>query len=266
MIIGKELIKRGWIVGIVPARSGSKGVVDKNIKVLGGHPLLSWSIKAAQCSTLIQEVLVTSDSPTYLSQADNDAADFLLLRPVEIAQDHSTDTEYIEHALNFFAQRGAVPEYLVQLRPTSPVRNPSVIDRALELFLKHVKNGGATSLRSVHEMPESAYKSFERSADGRLKPVGVSMTGKSQDFEISNQPRQTFPLTYSGNGYVDIVLVEQFLDTGLIYGDNVLGFETEPVLEVDSAFELNLLIALVNQHPELEQRLFSDKPEEHFFE
>ncbi len=152
-------ISKPNIISIIPARGGSKGVPKKNIRVLNGFPLIAYSIKASQHSKLISRTVVSTDSEEIASVARKYGAEVPFLRPVEISNDQSSDYEFIAHALEWFGKNdGSVPDYLVHLRPTTPTRDVSIVDAAISLFLDREDS---TALRSVHEMPESAYKCFE---------------------------------------------------------------------------------------------------------
>ncbi|MDO9219316.1 MAG: acylneuraminate cytidylyltransferase family protein, partial [Lacisediminimonas sp.] len=94
------------IVALIPARAGSKGVPHKNIKPLGGRPLIEWSIKACLKSRLIDRVIVSTDSPEYAELAIKLGAEAPFLRPAEISADRSTDYDFIVHALDWLAANG----------------------------------------------------------------------------------------------------------------------------------------------------------------
>jgi len=157
------------ICAIIPARAGSKGVLNKNIKNLGGHSLLEWSINACKKSRFIDQIIVSTDSQNYAEHSLSIGAEVPFLRPKEISQDYSTDYEFISHAIDWFKENQNVPTYLIHIRPTTPIRDPELMDKAIDLF---IRNETATSLRSVHKMSESAYKSFEISSNGFLKLLG----------------------------------------------------------------------------------------------
>ena len=125
-------------------------------------------------------------------------------------------------------------DLIVHLRPTTPLRCPEVIDRAITSFLNVPE---ATALRSVHRMSESAYKCFERGHDQRLMLLG----NNSYDVDSANAARQSFPDTFTANGYVDILSVENIKKTNLLHGSYVIGFETENTIEVDTKDDLDLL-------------------------
>jgi N-acylneuraminate cytidylyltransferase len=110
-----------------------------------------------------------------------------------------------------------------------------------------------TSLRSVHEMSESAYKTFEVSDQGLLKPI-ASVT----DGEKANLPRQAFPKTYQANGYVDVLNPEFILKEHKLHGDKIFAFKTPVVTEVDSPSDLEYLNWEVQQNKELVKLVFGD--------
>ena len=238
------------ILALIPARAGSKGIPDKNLRQLGNHPLLAWSIKACSMSKLINRIVVSTDSGEYASIAKNYGAEVPFLRPAEISRDQSSDLEFIRHALEFLGEEDSyLPDYIIHIRPTTPIRIPENIDLAIEKF--STSTGNFTSLRSVHEMSESAYKTFEIE-DGQL----VSAFFKQQDLEASNQPRQSMPKTYSPNGYVDIVVPSLVSSHSKIHGDKVFPYLTEQVIEVDTVWDFQMLEMQIQQAPELEIRLF----------
>ena len=149
--------------------------------------------------------------------------------------------------------RGAIagrePDLIVLLRPSSPLRRPEVIDEAVETFRT---TSGATSLLSLHEMSETAYKTFEVT-DGLLRPVG----SPTRTVDDANAPRQHFPSTFEANGYVDVLSTDLIRSTGLLYGDRVVPYMTETVLEIDTLSDVGYLEYLVKQDPDLVERLFS---------
>ena len=223
----------GKIVSIIPARAGSVGVAGKNVKLLNGEPLIAYSIKASLRTELISRTIVSTDSEDIARIARRFGAEAPFLRPKAISGDNSTDYEFFLHAIEWFEKNeGFVPEYFVHLRPTTPLRDPGVIDRAIELF---INNQSATSLRSVHEMSESAYKCFEID-DNKLKTIGAN----SFELDTANNARQSFPTTYSANGYVDIIRRNLVADQK-IHGNWVMPFITNVVVEVDTMDDFMLL-------------------------
>ena len=238
------------VVALIPARSGSKGVPHKNIKSLGGHPLIEWSIKACLKSRLIDRVIVSTDSQEYADLSIKLGAEVPFLRPAEIAGDRSTDFDFVLHALDWFASNGGEPEFLVHMRPTTPYRAPELIDQAIEVFRGESQ---ATALRSVHEMSESAYKTFEIAPAGQLKRLGADNIA----LDAANNARQQFPATYQANGYVDVLTSRFVRSHGLIHGDWVMPFITPAVVEVDTEEDFVHLEFLLDRNPEIAHQLFT---------
>ena len=236
-------------IAIIPARSGSKGVPDKNIKSLGGRPLIAYSIQAGLMAENIDRVIVSTDSENYAAIAKEYGAEVPFLRPVEISTDFSTDYEFIRHALDWLkASEGKIPEYIVHLRPSTPLRDPAVVAAAVEAFRKDKE---ATALRSVHEMSESAYKCFCIES-GHLVDLVIGST----NLEGANNARQSYPKTYHGNGYVDVLRSEFVLEHGKIHGDRVMAYVTDVIHEVDSETDFDYIAYQIARDQTLVDRLF----------
>lgn len=154
------------------------------------------------------------------------------------------------HALDWLNQNGKEPDYIVHIRPTTPLRFPDVIDRAIYKFLQ---NPIASSLRSVHEMSESAYKTFEISKEENLMQV---YTGDCC-LDSSNNARQKFPKTYIANGYVDVLSVKFIRKNKLLHGNKVLSFITENTTEVDNQDDFDFLEFQLNKNPIFFKKVFS---------
>ena len=239
----------GDVVALIPARSGSKGVSDKNVRLVGGRPLIHWSVAAATRATMVDRVIVSTDSKRYAELALDAGAEVPFLRPAELATDESQDLEFIVHALDWLSAHGGEPERIVHLRPTTPFRDPQTIDAAIQTFLN---NKGATALRSVHEMSTTAYKSMEITTDGLLRQVGARGT----DLDRANDPRQSFPKTFQANGYVDVLTTAFIRSSGLLHGDRVLPFLTPLTLEIDSIDDFDLIEYHLNRNPSLTDQVF----------
>ena len=221
------------LVVIIPARSGSKGLSDKNIKLLAGHPLLSYSIAAAKLSN-INPILVSTDSDEYADIAKYYGASVPFIRPKEISADKSTDFEFMKHAMEWYKKNHSkLPNYWLHLRPTTPLRDPLVINKAIELI---TKNPLATSLRSGHEVPESPFKWFMKDRDGFFKGLEKNLTP-----ELVNKPRQKFPKMYNPDGYIDVVKSSHVLNNNTLHGDKMLVFVTPRCTEVDTKEDFDYL-------------------------
>lgn len=240
------------IIALIPARAGSKGVSNKNIRPLGGHPLIGWSIAACVDSKYIDEVIVSTDSIEYAEIANSYGAKTPFLRPSELSGDRSTDIEFVIHALEWLASHSTLPEYVVHIRPTTPFRSVEIIDTAIDIFLN---SENKTALRSVQLMSESAYKTFEISDEGLLRRLGSIST----DLDTANNARQEFPATYIANGYVDVLSTSFILKNNLLHGNKVLPFITPRVNEVDTEEDFNALEIELISKPHLVNNLFLNK-------
>jgi CMP-N,N'-diacetyllegionaminic acid synthase len=238
------------IIAIIPARAGSKGVKDKNIKPLCGHPLIAYSIMAARRSQYIDQVIVSTDSQEYIAVAKKYGALAPFLRPVNISTDDASDLAVMLHFLDWCKKNNIkLPDYIVHLRPTTPLRDPALIDEAIATIkAKHEK---CTTLRSVHEMSETAYKCFELE-DLYLKQVGNG----SFDIEKANEARQSFPKTYHANGYVDILKTDFMLQHNKIHGDKALAYLTPNSAEIDIEDDFAYLQFQIERNQKLVNNLF----------
>lgn len=236
-------------IAIIPARSGSKGVSDKNIKLLSGKPLLAFSIATAKLASNIDRVILLTDSEDYANIALQYGAEVPFLRPAEISGDASTDYDFIKHALDWFLENeGKQPEYLVHLRPTTPLRDTHYIELAIDAIKA---DNNATALRSVHEMSESAYKAFEIEGE-YIKCVGSG----SFSLDAANDPRQRFRKTYQGNGYVDVIVSSYVMETRKLHGDHVLAYITPYISEIDTEEDFKYIEYQAASNPSIVSNIF----------
>ncbi|MBU1085635.1 MAG: acylneuraminate cytidylyltransferase family protein [Candidatus Beckwithbacteria bacterium] len=140
------------ILAIVPARSGSKSVKDKNIKLLNGLPLMAYSIKAAKACRQIDKIVVSSDSQEYLNLAQDYGAE-VILRPKELAGDDAPMLPVLQHAVREVEKQGDGVEVAVLLDPTSPLRLVSDIEKCLE----ELKKSETKSVVTVTEVEHNPY-------------------------------------------------------------------------------------------------------------
>ena len=217
-------------VTIIPARSGSKSIPDKNILRLGKYPLIAYSIAAAKLSKYSSRVIVSTDSEKYASIAKDFGAEVPFIRPLNFSGDKSVDRDFLVHAMQWFLENESnLPEIWIHLRPTTPLRNPEIMDRAIDYFLE---NPEATSLRSAHKAPESPMKWFIKEKNYFKGFV---------DSQISNLPKEMFKETYIPNGYIDIVKSSNVMKNFNIHGNKILAFSTPVVNEVDSIEEFEYI-------------------------
>jgi CMP-N,N'-diacetyllegionaminic acid synthase len=228
--VDKAFFVMNNVIAIIPARSGSKSIVDKNIKLLSGHPLIAYSIAAAKLSKKIDRVIISTNSETYAQIAKNYGAEVPFIRPNIFSTDESTDRDFLVHAMNWLNENeGSLPEYWVHLRPTTPLREVKVLDNAIDLI--HNENG-SSSLRSAHKAPESPLKWLVK--NGKYY-IGML---ENEDY---NLPKEAFDQFYIPDGYVDIVRASFMMKNEKIHGDKMIGFESPVCSEVDSPEEFSYI-------------------------
>lgn len=140
------------------------------------------------------------------------------------------------------------PDYLIHLRPVVPLRDPKVIDAGIDAF---INNAEATSLRSAHEMSETAYKKFEIKND-YFKAMGSN----SFELDAMNDPRQNFPKTYDPNGYVDVLKTSFIVKNNRMHGNRVMPFITPKSYEVDTEEDFEFLEWKINKDDTIVKTLF----------
>ncbi len=221
-------------VGLIPARSGSKGVRNKNIRLLNGKPLIAYTIEAALASKLFDRVIVSTDSELIAEIARNYGAEAPFLRPGEISKDSTPDLPVIQHLIEWLKNNeGYISDYLVYLRPTSPFKTGKIIDKALH---KIMSSESHTGLRSVTPS-EGVYHPYwmYKEVDGKLKSFidGINIEDYYQ--------RQLLPPCFRLNGVVDIVKVEN-LKKNMLYGDCIAYYELteQQSFDIDNEFDFRL--------------------------
>jgi len=223
------------ILCIIPARSGSKGIKNKNIMDYNGKPLLAWSIEQAQKCDYKMRIIVSTDSQEYANIALTYGAEVPFLRPHEISTDLSNDFEFINHCVNWLKiNENYKCDIILQLRPTSPRRKIEDINKALKLFIENRDN--FHSLRSVIPFEKSPYKMY-KVVNNNLLPLFKSI---DNIYEPYNEARQILPQCYLHNGYIDI-LNTSILNENTISGKNILPFimEQNDNLDIDVISDLS---------------------------
>ena len=206
------------IVAIIPARSGSKGIIHKNIQLYKNKPLIAHSIEIALQSKYINEVYVSTDSNEYKNISIQYGAK-VIIRPKEIAHDLSPDIDVFQHFLeNMNINNNIIPDIIIHLRPTYPNRSLDLLNKSIETFIE--KYNDYDSLRSVIKIDKTPYKMYFIH-ENILTPFIVN-----HEFLIEpyNQARQYFPETYLHNGCIDIVKTSCILEKKLLSGCKIYPF------------------------------------------
>lgn len=186
------MIENNTILGIIPARGGSKRLPNKNIRILGGKPLIAYTIRAANGSAYLDEVLVSTDDPEIAKVSASEGAHVPFVRPDKLAQDDSATIDVIFHALSFYSERGLSFDYVALLQPTSPLRGSREIDEAIEFMISQK----ADAVVSVTEMEHSPLWA-------NTLPSDLSMAGFLRE-DVINKRSQDLPKHYRLNGAIYI--------------------------------------------------------------
>ncbi len=207
-------------VALIPARSGSKRVADKNIRPFMNHPLIAYTIASALQSGIFSAVVVSTDSEHYAAIARKYGAETPFLRPLELAGDLSPDIDWIEHALMQLRKGGREFDCFSILRPTSPFRQPETIRRAWQQF---TLEEGVDSLRAVEKCREHPGKMWVVSGR-RMLPL---LPFGSTQAPWHSTPYQALPEIYVQNASLEIAWTRVVFNGGTIAGNVVVPFFTE---------------------------------------
>jgi len=187
---------------VIPARGGSKGIPHKNIKPLGGKPLIYYSIDVARQFTTDENICVTTDDAEIISVVEQHGLIVPFVRPAELATDTCGSSEVIQHAYQFFADKGIQYDAIVLLQPTSPFRKVEFIKEAVALYDESIDM--VTSVRPAACNPY--YDGFEENAEGLLK---IS----KGDGTIAR--RQEAPKVWQQNGSIYVINPKSLLEKGM---------------------------------------------------
>lgn len=213
------------VLAVIPARGGSKSIPGKNIKLLGGHPLIAYSIAAGRQASLVGRLVVSTDDPEIARIARELGAEVPFLRPPGLAGDRVADLPVFEHALKTLTEGpGEPPDIIVNLRPTSPFRPPGAVDRAIAAL---AEDPAADSVRSVAPPAQNPYKMW------RLQGRWLEPLLKAGIREPYNAPRQSLPEVLWQTGQIDAFKRTTILEKGSLTGDKVLPLHMDPALAVD---------------------------------
>ena len=215
------------VLAIVPARGGSKGLPSKNVRPLGGHPLIAYSVASGLAAKTIDRVIVSTDSERIAEIACSYGAEAPFLRPEELASDTAPDLPLFEHALGWLREHeGYEPSIVVQIRPTSPFRPQGFVDEAVRLLQS---DANADSVRAVTHPKQHPSKMWTRDEGEYLRPLL-----ESSHPEPYNLPRQLLPEVFWQTGHVDVIRTDTILKKDSLTGDSVRS------IFVDSAFVVDI--------------------------
>ena len=216
------------VVAMIPARSGSKRVPGKNIRRLGDHPLIAYTIAPALASGVFRDVIVSTDSEEVAAVARHYGAEVPFLRPAALAGDKSPDIEWVEHLLGALRDAGREYDGFSLLRPTSPMRSAATIQRAWREFCGE---SGVDSLRAVEKVRQHPGKMWV--VRGRRMVPLLPYGPEEQPWHSSQY--QSLPVVHVQNASLEIAWTRVVFDQRTIAGNVVMPFLTEG----DEGFDIN---------------------------
>lgn len=220
-------------IAIITARSGSKGLPDKNIKILNGKPLIYYSIDAAKKSGMFDEIMVSTDSEYYAAIAKSCGASVPFLRSEKMSGDQASSWDTVREVLEEYKKLGQEFDTVALLQPTSPLRQAWHIKEGYEML--HAKQ--ANAIVGVAPMEHSPLWSNVLPADNSMKNFFRE--------EICNKPRQELEQYYRVNGALYIVRVRILFDNGNIYEDGCYAYKMESQYSVDIDSDVDFKIAQI---------------------
>lgn len=219
------------MLAIIPARSGSKGLKDKNIKEMCGKPLIAHTIEAAKQSGIFDCIHVSTDSERYADIARNYGADVPFLRTQELSSDKASSWDTAGYVLKEYRKQGRIYNTFMMLQPTTPLRRVADIKGAYDLFVKKK----AKSVISVCETDHSPLYTDVIAEDGNMKGFVKK--------EYRDLPRQVLPVYYRVNGAVYLMKKEVLSNIGELYDHECYAYIMDKMYSVDIDDELDFIIA-----------------------
>lgn len=214
------------VLAVIPARSGSKSVIDKNIRLINGKPMIAYSIEHGLKSPSIDRVIVSTDSEIYAAIAKQYGAEVPFIRPAEYATDTALDLDVFKHALSYLKEsENYVPDIVVQLRPTYPIRKIQDIENMIK-YLK--ENPEVDSVRCIAPANEIPYKMWFMDENNILSPVMKEIP------ECYNMPRQQLPKVYYQNACIDVFRTSVVTQKNSMTGNVIAGYMMEENYDIDT--------------------------------
>tara|TARA_Y100000310_G_scaffold316318_1_gene367881 strand:- start:16677 stop:17933 length:1257 start_codon:yes stop_codon:yes gene_type:complete len=224
--------KKPIIVSIIPARGGSKGIINKNIREICNKPLIAYSIEASNKASLVDYTFVSTENSEIAEIAKRYGAE-IINRPIELSEDHVPDLPVLKHAIEYLEIKGIFPDILVWLRPPNLFRSCSDINNTIQKML----DTNADTVRTVHLVKESPYWMQIIDEEKILKPF-------IEGGEIKYYQRQLLPKVYKASGIVDVTKRDVVMKQGKLFSKEnhrALVIDRAQVVDLDN--EDDLLVA-----------------------
>ena len=239
-------MKKENIVGIIPARGGSVGVPLKNIRKLGGNPLIHYTIKSALESKVLDRVIVSTDHKDIARVSESLGAEVPFVRPADISEDVETEL-VLQHAVNFMEDEGMKIDGVVLLQPTSPFRTSETIKKCVEAFKAKKDADSVVTVNNIEGFRPEWMLSVD--ADKRITPYATP-------FDLNGKPvikliaRQDFPELYKQNGVVYVTSRDLLMNESLVIGPSAYAeiIPESETFDIDTETDLLIAEAIINQN------------------
>ncbi|MCB0349448.1 MAG: acylneuraminate cytidylyltransferase family protein [Bdellovibrionales bacterium] len=227
-------------LGLVVGRGGSKGVPNKNIRNVGGRPLIEWCLMAAKESKLLNKISLSTDSKNIQDAARRFDIDIPFTRPSDLAKDDTLVVDVIKHAVNYYKDQGEIYDYVCLLQPTSPLVTTQQIDSAIQLA--HEKS--AHTIITVHDAAQTHptmmfHLNDDKSASWYLEAKDGHMSRRQEKFPI-----------YTRSGLLYVIDVNYLLENNSIYGPKLYALDFPPhhSICIDTEFDIELADFLLRKN------------------
>lgn len=225
------------ILGIIPARAGSKGIPNKNIRLLADKPLIHYTIQSALLSTKLDTILVSTNCQKVINFSRQfSRIETPFIRPEVLATDTTPTIDVVQHAVKYYEKCGKRFDYICLLQPTSPFRNDDLIDKTIEKILE----AKTDSLTTIRKVPDKYNPHWTFEIEDNILSVS---TGEKHIITR----RQDLPDSYYRDGKIYISTIEQ-IHKGALLGGNIFGYinENEPGINIDTWQDWTLAEKLLN--------------------
>lgn len=219
------------VIGLITARGGSKGIPGKNVKLLAGKPLIAWTIEAAIKSRCVSKVVLSTDDPNIAAVGEQFGASVPFIRPATLAQDASPHIQAVLHAMDQFEAQGkTLPDYVLTLQPTSPLRTAQDIDDAAKI----AEDIRPDAVIGVCEASQHPYILKTIKPDGTLSNFIHN--------NLSYPRRQDFPVVYCLNGAIYLNRTESLRRDRTLFPEFSLPLvmPQERSLDIDTLWDFRL--------------------------
>jgi CMP-N-acetylneuraminic acid synthetase len=232
------MYKDRTVLGLIPARGGSKGLPGKNIREMAGKPLIAWTIERALSSRYFDTVIVNTDDSNIADTAQKYGAEVPFLRPEELADDRTAMIDVIRHTVEYYRKINTFFDYIALLEPTSPLRRVDDIDRAIKQLIDN--EAAADSLVSVGEVQLEHPSIMKKIKEGKLTPYEL-------DAGIVTR-RQELDTVFFPYGVIYLTKTEKLIKHGTFYLENTIPYFIErwQNYEVDDMYDFICIEAVMN--------------------